>query len=191
VPSTHCVACRTPAIDAATRDPGRPNRAIAREFGLSEGAVRRHRANHVTAPSPTPTQARSGPGRPTKFDDDRRTRFLAAVRAGCTLRSAALSVGWSEDALARYRRNSSDFAGQVIEAEGTAEVHLVAIVRDAARTNWRAALELLSRRFPDSWGRHERVDVELRLQVKRLAAELDLSEQEILAEAERLVASHG
>jgi hypothetical protein len=187
VSSTQCVACSNPAIDAASRDPGRSNRAIARDFPIiSEAAVRRHRANHVTADPPS---RRAGPGRPTKFDDDRRTRFLAAVRAGCTLQSAALSVGWSEDALAVYRRNSSDFSDQVTEAEGTAEVHLVAIVRDAARTNWRAALELLSRRFPESWGRHERVDVELRLQVKRLAAELDLSEQEILAEAERLVAA--
>jgi hypothetical protein len=105
------------------------------------------------------------------------------------LNASALSVGWSEDGLARYRAEYADFADQVAEAEGTAELHLVAIVRDAARTNWRAALELLSRRFPESWGRHDRVDVELRTQVKRLAVELELSEAEILAEAERLVAA--
>jgi hypothetical protein len=137
----------------------------------------------------TSNARRAGPGRPTNFDDDRRTRFLSAVRAGATLHASALSVGWSDDALALYRRNSSDFSEQIGEAEGAAEVHLVAIVRQAATTNWRAALELLGRRWPDSWGRHDRVDVELRTQVKRLAAEPDLSEQEILAEAERLVAA--
>jgi hypothetical protein len=68
-------------------------------------------------------------------------------------------------------------------------VHLVAIVRQAAQTNWRAALELLGRRWPETWGRHERVDVDLRVQVKRLAAEFGLNEQDILAEAERLVAA--
>ena len=148
--STQCVACSNPAIDAATRDRSRANRAIAREFGVSE----------------------------------------AAIRAGATLRAAAHSVGWSEDGLARYRAEFADFAEQLTEAEGTAEVHLVAIVRDAARTNWRAALELLGRRWPDSWGRHDRVDMDLRLQVKRLAAEYGLEEQDILAEAERLVAVH-
>jgi hypothetical protein len=49
-------------------------------------------------------------------------------------------------------------------------VHLVAIVRQAAQTNWRAALELLGRRWPETWGRHERVDVDLRVQVKPSAA---------------------
>ena len=187
--STQCVACSNPAIDAATRDRSRANRAIAREFGVSEAAIRRHRANHAAVASPAGPAAR-GPGRPTKFDDDRRSRFLAAIRAGATLRAAAHSVGWSEDGLARYRAEFADFAEQLTEAEGTAEVHLVAIVRDAARTNWRAALELLGRRWPDSWGRHDRVDMDLRLQVKRLAAEYGLEEQDILAEAERLVAVH-
>jgi hypothetical protein len=48
-------------------------------------------------------------------------------------------------------------------------------------------MELLGRRWPETWGRHDRVDVELRLQVKRLAAELELDPQALLAEAERLV----
>jgi hypothetical protein len=38
---------------------------------------------------------------------------------------------------------------------------------------------------PDDHGRHDRVDIELRLQLKRQAAELELDPQDILAEAER------
>ena len=51
-------------------------------------------------------------------------------------------------------------------------------------------MELLSRRWPEAWGRRDRVDVDLRMQVKRLAAEFGLDGREILAEAERLVAGH-
>jgi len=69
-----------------------------------------------------------------------------------------------------------------------AEVHLVATVRQTAQTNWHAAMELLSRRWPEAWGRCDRVDVDLRMQVKCLAAEFGLDEREILAEAKRLVA---
>jgi malonyl CoA-acyl carrier protein transacylase len=76
-----------------------------------------------------------------------------AVRAGSTFRAAARSVGWSEDSFQRYRAKDAVFAAQVEEADGLAEVHLVAIVRQAAQTNWRAALELLGRRWPESWGR--------------------------------------
>jgi hypothetical protein len=188
VQPTHCVACKNSAIDAATRDPQRSNRAIAREFPISEAAVRRHRTKHVPTETGTDSQARASPGRPTKFTPDRVDRFLTAIRVGATLQSAALSVGWSEESLARYRASFGDFADQLAEAEGTAQLHLVAIVRQAATTNWRAALELLARRWPNDWGRHDRVDVELRLQLKRLAAELELSEEDILAEAERLVA---
>jgi hypothetical protein len=187
--SRQCVGCLDSAIDAATRDSKRSNRAIAREFGVSEAAVRRHRANHLTRA--TPQREASGAergGRPSKFTPDRVDRFLQAVRVGATLQSAALSVGWSEDGLARYRAGFADFADQIAEAEGAAQVHLVAIVRQAASSNWRAAMELLSRRWPEAWARHDRVDVDLRLQVKRLAAEYGLDEREILAEAERLVA---
>jgi hypothetical protein len=194
MPSTKCVACSTPAIDAATREPKRSNRAIAREFGISEAAIRRHRTNHVRTPTSS-AQGSAPPagGRPvgsTKFTEDRVQRFLLAVRAGSTFRAAALSVGWSEDSFQRYRAEDAVFAAQVEEADGLAEVHLVATVREAAQTNWHAAMELLSRRWPSAWGRHDAIDIDLRVQVRRLAAELGLDEQAILAEAERLVATH-
>jgi hypothetical protein len=198
VPRTPCVACTTPAIDAASRDPKRSNRAIAREFKISEAAVRTHRTNHVTVPkTKTTTGAQANTPRPggrprgsTKFTDDRVRRFLAVVRAGSTFRAAALSVGWSVDSFQRYRAEHAVFASQVEEADGLAEVQLVATVRQAAQTDWRAAMELLGRRWPETWGRHDRVDVELKLQLRRLAAELELDPQELVAEAERLVARH-
>jgi len=116
--------------------------------------------------------------------------LLAAIRAGNTLRAAAMYAGISEDTVANWRRSSSAFSDAVTRAEAEAEVALVAFVRQAAQTDWRAGMELLSRRWPETWGRHDRVDVELKLQLRRLAAELELDPQEMLAEAERIVARH-
>jgi hypothetical protein len=82
VPSAHCVACNTPAPCAATRNLKRSNPAIAREFGTSEAAVRRHHHNHLAGHMP---QGEAPPvdhgGRPSKFTDDRVQRLLAAIRA--------------------------------------------------------------------------------------------------------------
>jgi hypothetical protein len=195
VPPTRCVACLNAAIDAATRDLRHSNRAIAREFdGISEAAVRRHRAHHVANRSvperPTTAGARSA-GRPSKHTPEREQRLLDALRAGNTRKAACHYAGISEEALARWLRASVDFVDAVQKAESDAEVRMVAEIAQAARgSTWQAAAWWLERRRPDDFGRRDRVDIELRMQVKRLAAELELSEQDILAEAERLVATH-
>jgi len=78
VPPTRCVACLNATIDA-TRDLKRSNRAIARDFGTSEAAVRRHRTNHVAGHVPQGEAPPSGRGgRPSKFTDDCVPRFVAA-----------------------------------------------------------------------------------------------------------------
>jgi hypothetical protein len=193
VPPTQCVACKTPAIDAATRDQSRANRAIARDFKISEAAVRRHRANHVTDPASAahaeqPAASRR-PGRPSKFTDQRVQRLLAAIRAGNTTRAACHYAGIGVQTLADWQRQHRDFREALEKAEADAEVRMVAEIVQAVRGGtWQAAAWWLERRRADDYGRRDRVDVELRLQLKRLAAELELSEQDILAEAERLVA---
>jgi hypothetical protein len=64
---------------------------------------------------------------------------------------------------------------------------MVAHVAKAAQDGtWQAAAWWLERRRPNDYGLRDRVDVDLRVQVKRLAAEYRLDESEILAEAERL-----
>jgi hypothetical protein len=53
-----CRACIDPGIDAATRDASLPNRRIARDSGLSETSIRRHR-RHLDRQRGT-TKARRG-----------------------------------------------------------------------------------------------------------------------------------
>jgi hypothetical protein len=53
-----------------------------------------------------------------------------------------------------------DFLEAVQQAEAMSEVELVTLVRSAARTNWQAAVTMLSRRFPH-WRETTRLEVEV------------------------------
>jgi hypothetical protein len=100
-------------------------------------------------------------GRPSKFTDERGVRLLAALRAGNTRKASCLYAGVNEDSLERWLRHSADFAEALTRAEAEAEVALVAFVRQAAHTDWRAGMEFLSRRWPETWDRHYHIDFEL------------------------------
>jgi hypothetical protein len=73
-----------------------------------------------------------------------------------------------------------------------AEVAPVANIRVAGQTDWRAHAWLLERRNPASWGRREKVEMDLsiRQHAGKIAQELCLDVDELLAEAERIV-GHG
>ena len=90
--------------------------------------------------------------------------MLAAIRAGNTLRAAAMYAGISEDTVANWRRSSSAFSDSVTRAEAESEVALVAFCPQGRRS------DRLARRHgtpQPALGRHDRVDFELRLQPKR------------------------
>lgn len=117
--------------------------------------------------------------RPTKRTPDREQRLVQAIRAGNTRRAACAYAGISDDTLANWARRSADFSDSLTRAEAESEVALVAIVRQAATQDWRAAAHLLERRWPDSWGRREKVDLEV--YVRQRAGELGLDVDEALA----------
>lgn len=116
--------------------------------------------------------------RPTKRTPERETRLLNAIRAGNTRRAACAYAGISDETLANWGRRSLDFLDSLTCAEAESEVALVAIVRTAATTDWRAAAHLLERRWPETWGRRDRVDVDV--YVARRAKELGLDENEAM-----------
>jgi transposase len=129
--------------------------------------------------------------RPTKRTPEREQRLLLAIRAGNTRRAAAAYVGVDERTVERWKQRFAGFADALSRAEAESEVALVAIVRQAATQDWRAAAHLLERRWPDTWGRRERVDVLLRQQAERLASTLEgVTADELIAEAERIVGGH-
>ena len=72
------------------------------------------------------------------------------------------------------------FCQAIKKALADFEVRTVTLVQQAAPADWRAAMTLLERRFPDRWGRRDRVDHTHRLeeQVERLVRDKGLDEEQ-------------
>jgi transposase len=128
-------------------------------------------------------------GRPSKRTPDREARLLEALRAGNTRSAACHYAGIDQGTLANWLARYSDFSDAINKAEADAEVRMVAqIARAAHDGTWTAAAWWLERRRPDDYGRRDRVEITLRQQAERLAAERGLDPEELIAEAERIVA---
>jgi hypothetical protein len=94
--------------------------------------------------------------RPTKRTPEVEARLFDALRAGNTRRAACVYAGISDETLANWCRRSLDFLDALRRAEAHSEVALVALIRQHAREDWRAAGWLLERRWPTSWARRDR-----------------------------------
>jgi hypothetical protein len=92
--------------------------------------------------------------RPTKYGEQTVTRLEAALRVGATYAAACGYAGISEDTLANWRRNKSDFSERLARAEGEATVRWLLLIEQAAATDWRAAAWKLERRYPREYGRN-------------------------------------
>lgn len=107
-----------------------------------------------------------------KLTPRRRGRIVDALRDGATREAAAAHAGIAPSTLRAWlacgRREHAgpfvDLVAAVESAELHAEAELTRAWRRAADTDWRAAAELLPRRFPDRWRRAPiDLDVEHRL----------------------------
>src|SRR2546425_12106758 len=108
-------------------------------------------------------------GRPTKLTKEIQEHIVAAIRSGNYADAAADSAGihkatyyrWLErgESDAKADRPFRDFRDAIKKAEGEAEVHAVALIRQAMPDNWQAAMTWLERRYPDRWRRRDSVAV--------------------------------
>jgi transposase len=106
-------------------------------------------------------------GRPTKLTPALQDKIVQAIRAGNYMETAAAYAGIHKDTLyawlkrgARERSPHSpyrQFSDAVEKALAEAEVRDVALIAKAAEREWQAAAWRLERKFPDRWGRRERV----------------------------------
>lgn len=106
-------------------------------------------------------------GRPNHLDDETTKKVCDAIRGGNYLETAAAYAGVPRstlhDWLRRGRKGQEPydaFVAEVEEALGAAETGFVVRVATAARDprHWTAAAWWLERRFPDRWGRRDRVE---------------------------------
>lgn len=93
-----------------------------------------------------------------KFSPEIVDVILTAVRIGNYFTTAASLAGIHINTLYRWLSEGEDEDSQyhdfylaMLMAEAEAEVSIVTVVRSAANSDYRAGLELLSRRFPERW----------------------------------------
>jgi hypothetical protein len=107
--------------------------------------------------------------RPTKYTPETAKKITDALSAGNTRRAAAAYGGIDETTLCRWLRRFAGFARSVTLAEASCEVALVATIRAAAPSDWKAASWWLERRRHQSWGRVDRIEVDIRMAAERVA----------------------
>jgi hypothetical protein len=116
----------------------------------------------------------------------RQEALLAAIEIGTTRKGAAAAAGVDEKTLYRWLERP-EFRERMREAEGRFELAMVRRVRMAAvKGSWQAALTLLARRLPETWGERQRVDmtVESLPAADRIAHELtEIELERLLADA--------
>lgn len=128
-------------------------------------------------------------GRPSKRTPEREARIAEALRAGNTRKAACAYGGISQSQFAEWLARFHDFRDTIEKAEADAEVRAVAQIATAAQAGtWQAAAWWLERRRPDDYGRRDRIEVTVRRQAEKMAADLGLDVEELLAEAEMIVA---
>lgn len=115
------------------------------------------------------------------------TRTVAAQAAGV---GWSTFMGWLAEGRTQTAGAKRDLLDAVEKAEALAVQASVGVVRHAARDSWQAAAWWLERRYPDDYARRDRVPVEqlAEREAERLSQQLGVSKEEILAEAQRILA---
>ena len=103
---------------------------------------------------------------PSKLTPEVEEKFFLALRGGNYIETAAVFAGVTRDAVYKWLKKAREaprssygrFAERVHEALAAAEVHDLALIGEAAKTVWTAAAWRFERRYPDKWGKRERIE---------------------------------
>ncbi len=124
-------------------------------------------ATHRDKTRITPSKKGVYPHKNGKFTPELRAVIIDAVSAGNYFTTAASVAGihintlyrWLSEGEADEDSQYHEFYLDMQTAEAEAEVSIVSVVRSAANSDYRAGLELLSRRFPDRWSSRNRTEL--------------------------------
>ncbi|GEO26677.1 hypothetical protein AAC03nite_24620 [Alicyclobacillus acidoterrestris] len=109
-------------------------------------------------------------GRKTKLTPDLQKRLMSFIAAGNYVEVACAASGISTTTFYRWLEQGEkaksgiyrEFRDAYKQAEAVAEMKRVKTIQDAADLgDWRAALAYLERRYPDRWGRKDRVQADV------------------------------
>jgi hypothetical protein len=127
-----------------------------------------------------------------KKTPERIEAILAALRLGNTRRAAAACADVGKSAFYEWLEEDRTLADAVEKAEAEAEAFYLRAVQKAATDpkTWTAAAWWLERRKYADYGRKDKVEmtIDLRKEAERIAAEQGLDVDEVLREAEAIMA---
>jgi hypothetical protein len=95
----------------------------------------------------------SRPGRPRALDENKKATVCNLVAAGVSLRQAAQFVDCDRRSIRREAQRNGAFRRQLAKARSEASIHPLQTLRQAAKTNWRAALCWMERLDPERFAR--------------------------------------
>ena len=109
---------------------------------------------------------RRRPGRPSKLTPQTMALILAAIKCGASNKIACAGAGIHEDTLygwiekGRERPGSdyAEFSEKLTRARQEGRISRMAIIQQAARTDWRAAAWLLERDMPDEFSLRYKIE---------------------------------
>jgi len=108
----------------------------------------------------------------TKLTPEVQEKILLHLRVGAYMETAAACAGISKDTLYEWLRKGAngqkpyaEFADKVHRAVAESESRDLATVLKASQKQWTAAAWRLERRFPEKYGRNDRVKVEANVEV--------------------------
>jgi hypothetical protein len=90
-------------------------------------------------------------------------KILNAIAVGAPFTHACNYAGISFETFNEWRKGKPEFSEQVKEAEGKAVIGWLARIEQAAKEgNWTAAAWKLERRFPEDFGRRDKVTIDVK-----------------------------
>jgi hypothetical protein len=95
----------------------------------------------------------SAAGRPRALNEDNQATVCSLVAAGVSLRQAAEFVDCDARSIRRAAQRNDEFRRQLAKAKSEANIHPLQTLRQAAQTDWRAALRWMERLDPERFAR--------------------------------------
>jgi hypothetical protein len=135
-------------------------------------------------------------GAPRKDTEPRIEAICEVLRRGVARRPAAEAAGVAYSTMRKWADDDPAIAARFEQAESEAQVRLLDMVRRTALTagpnTWQAAAWILERRWPEHYGRKERLEisVDVMAEAKKIADELGLDVADVVAEAEAILSGN-
>ena len=131
-----------------------------------------------------------------KLSPERKAAIIAGMELGLSRGDAAQSAGVTRRTVNRWAAEESDFADELEMAESRAKRHLLGIVVAVAAkrfpNTWQAAAWLLERRWPSEFAQKSRLDIsiDLEAEIRQMAEEHGLAYEDVVNQAEVIIAEH-